>query len=84
MIVRLVEASVREPYKVHVRFRDGLEKTVDLEPCLYGPIFEPLRDEGYFRKGRLDTVCGTIVWPNGADIAPEKLYELEAVGETAA
>jgi hypothetical protein len=44
-------------------------KTVDFRKWLDGPVFEPLKDPSYFRRFFLD--AGTIVWPNGADIAPE-------------
>jgi len=40
------------------------------------PIAEPLRDPKYFARVELDSLAGTVVWPNGADIAPETLYEL--------
>jgi hypothetical protein len=52
-------------------------KTVDFRKWLDGPVFEPLKDRSYFRRFFLD--AGTIVWPNGADIAPETLYEATGV-----
>lgn len=55
-----------------LRFDDGVEGTVDLADELWGEIFEPLRDPVYF--GRF-TVEDTLVWPNGADFAPEFLHE---------
>ncbi len=60
-------------YRVHLTFNDALEATVDFERWLDGPVFEPLRTPAYFRRFFLDG--GTVVWPNGADIAPETLYE---------
>ena len=53
--------------------QDGTQASVDFEPWLTGPVFEPLKDAAYFRKFFVDG--GTVVWPNGADIAPETLYE---------
>jgi hypothetical protein len=70
-----VTAAYIEDYKVEVEFADGLVAVVDLEPFLRGPIFEPLRDKERFRKFRIDRTFGVIAWRNGADIAPETLYE---------
>jgi hypothetical protein len=39
-------------------------------------IFAPLNDPAYFRKVELDEELGTIVWPNGADFAPETLHRM--------
>lgn len=60
-------------FKIRLTFNDGLEATVDFRSWLTGPIFEPLKQARYFRKFFVDG--GTVVWPNGADIAPETLYE---------
>jgi hypothetical protein len=59
-------------------FNDGTAKRVNVRPLLDGAIFEPLRDPAYFSSATLDSICGTVVWPNGADFAPEALHELEA------
>ena len=61
-------------YVVWLRFEDGTEGEVDLRTSLRGPVFEPLQDVEYFKQVRVDPELGTIVWPNGADIAPETLY----------
>ena len=54
-------------------------KHVDVQPLLRGPVFEPLLREDFFAQVSLDPTCGTVVWPNGADFAPEALYELPDV-----
>jgi len=60
---------------VWVKFEDGGEGQVDLSNSLRGPVFEPLLDVDYFKQVRVEPEPGTIVWPNGADIAPETLYQ---------
>jgi hypothetical protein len=37
-------------------------------------VFEPLRDVKVFGQLRVDPELDTIVWPNGADFAPEFIY----------
>jgi hypothetical protein len=69
----VTRAEYRGEYKIHVTFNDGVEGTIDFTPWLDGPIFEPLKDRGYFERFFLDG--GTVGWPNGADVAPETLYE---------
>ena len=59
-----------------MRFNDGTRKRVNVLPLLEGPVFEPLRDPAYFARVGVDSVLGTVVWPNEADLAPEALYEL--------
>jgi hypothetical protein len=72
---RLVEARYARDFVIWLRFDDGTEGEVDLAGELAGPIFEPLRDQAYFRCFTLSPQLHTIVWPNGADLAPEFLHE---------
>lgn len=75
-ILRILAARVAGPYVLELEFNDGTRGAFDLEPLLVGPIFEPLRDPAYFARVVVDPVCGTVVWPNGADFAPEALRGL--------
>jgi hypothetical protein len=75
MFPRVIDARQVRDYIVLVRFQDGVEGEVDLQPQLYGEVFEPLKDPDYFRQFRVDSDLHTLVWPNGADFAPEFLYE---------
>ncbi len=77
-------AKVRGPHTLWIAFDDGTSKTVDLAPLLDGPVFEPLKDPAFFARVTVDPVCRTIVWPNGADLAPEALQELPALESSAA
>jgi uncharacterized protein DUF2442 len=79
MILRVTASAVVGPHLLRLSFNDGAQKTVNLRPLLTGPIFEPLLDPAYFSRGSLDRTCGTVVWPNGADFAPEALHELQPV-----
>jgi hypothetical protein len=65
-------------HRLRLTFADGLIGDVDLTDRLagrVGPMFEPLRDVGYFARVVVDEELGTIVWPNGADLAPDALHE---------
>ena len=71
----VIQAKYLGGYRVRLRFRDGVEGDIDLEAHLWGPVFEPLKDVEFFRKFRVDPESHTLVWPNGADIAPETLHD---------
>ena len=60
--------------QLRLTFQDGSVGDVDLSAELWGPIFEPLREPAYFRQVQVDPEGGTVVWPNGADMAPDTLY----------
>jgi hypothetical protein len=74
MIPRVTDARHAGGYRVWLRFADGLSGEIDLERELWGPVFLPLKDTAEFAKLR-EPDFGTIVWPNGADLAPEFLYD---------
>jgi hypothetical protein len=75
MIPRVENVQYKGDYVVHIRFSDGIEGDVDLRNELYGEIFEPLKDKKVFAQVRVHPEFRTLVWPNGADFAPEFLYE---------
>ena len=75
MIPRVVEAKLVHDFTLHLRFSDGTEGDVDLGPELEGEIFQPLKDATFFKRFTVHPEFHTITWPNGADFAPEFLYD---------
>ena len=75
MIPKVEEAHYIQAYTIHIRFSDGTEGDVDLGGELYGEVFEPLKDQALFRQFIVHPDFHTLSWPNGADFAPEFLYE---------
>ncbi|MBI1955876.1 MAG: DUF2442 domain-containing protein [Acidobacteria bacterium] len=71
----VLEAEYVSGFIVKLRFRDGTVGEIDLEAELTGPIFEPLKSPEYFRQFRVHPEFHTLVWPNGADLAPEFLHQ---------
>jgi hypothetical protein len=81
ILPQVVKAEYRGDYRIRLTFNDGSEKTVDFQPWLNGPVFEPLKDQQYFQRFFLEG--GTVGWPNGADIAPETLHAARGAEEAA-
>ncbi len=70
----VITIEYKEGFVYRVVFDDGTSGDIDFSEYLgRGPVFEPLRDKAFFKKAKIEG--GTIAWPNGADIAPESLYE---------
>lgn len=69
----VIRAEYLGGYMIKLTFNDGVEQSIDFAQWLEGPMFQPLKDVEYFQRFFLEG--GTVTWPNGADIAPETLYE---------
>jgi len=74
MYYNVVEAKYVRDFTIWLKFEDGTHGEIDLASELWGPVFEPLKDPDAFRQFEV-AEYGTIAWPNGADLAPEFLYE---------
>ena len=73
-LIWITSAKHLNDFKILISFNDGKTGTVDLSQSLTGSIFDPLKDIGIFSQLKVDKEIDTIVWPNGADLAPEYLY----------
>ena len=74
MFLHITSARHIRDYLVEVTFNDGKQGIADLSSALRGPVFEPLKAVAAFLRFQLDPELETIVWPNGADLAPEYVY----------
>ena len=76
MIQELVAVEVTGSHRIRIRFADGLEGELDVSKLVrFDGVFASLRDPAEFRKARLDPELGTVVWPSGADLDPDVLYD---------
>jgi hypothetical protein len=76
MFLHITGVSHIRDYELRVEFSNGVLKDVDLSPALHGEVFEPLKDLALFNQVKVNCETNTIEWPNGADFAPEFLYEI--------
>ena len=76
-IIVVTKAKYVKGYTLELTFSDGIKANIDYSQWIEKyPFFEPLKDLNYFKKFSLDS--WTVVWPNGADIAPETLHGIAA------
>ncbi len=72
--ISVTKAEYKDDFRIYLEFDNGVSGIVDLKDSLDGEIFEPLKEQSFFKSFLLDT--WTIGWSNGADFAPEYLFEL--------
>jgi uncharacterized protein DUF2442 len=82
-VQRVVSVRPLDLYRLDVAFDDGVQGVVSLKDRLFGPVFEPLRDRALFLQVFVDEF-GAVGWPNGADLAPDALYQQIRAAEAAA
>ena len=76
MFLHVIGVTHLRDYILRLEFNDGAIKDVDLQDELWGEVFEPLKDAQMFKRVTINSDTSTIEWPNGADFAPEFLYEV--------
>lgn len=76
----IVSATVLRHGELHITFADGLAGDVEVLSRMGGPVFAEARTQEGFAKVAVDPELGTIVWPGGADLAPDTLYERVRTG----
>lgn len=72
-MLRVIDVDYIKDYELLITFNDHSKKKVDLKPFLTGEVFGELLDKSKFIQYGLTR--NTIEWANGADLAPEFLYE---------
>jgi len=74
-LILVTAAHYLYDYTLELTFSDGLKAEIDFAGWINKyPFFKPLEDVDYFKNFSLDG--WTVVWENGADIAPETLHEI--------
>lgn len=74
-LILVTSARYLHDYTLELTFNDGLKAEVDFTDWIKKyPFFKPLENIDYFKNFSLDG--WTVVWENGADIAPETLHEI--------
>ena len=68
----ITKAEYVNDFKINIQFNTDEKGTVDLKNKLDKKIFEPLKNETFFKNFKLNN--WTIEWENGADFSPEFLY----------
>jgi len=74
-IPSVVGVAILRSHVMRLLFDDGIVRDVQYVPGqVRGSLVSALDDPEYFAQVRIDRDAGTVVWPNGLDLAPEVLH----------
>jgi hypothetical protein len=76
----ITDATVPQHGILQLTFADGVTGEVYVLDRMHGPVFEHVRTPEGFAKVSVDAETGTVCWPDGADLAPDTLYERVRTG----
>lgn len=71
----VIAVEVVDDFRLRLTFDDGTIGDVDFARRQWRGVLERLSDPAFFARVRVDPEFGTVVWPDGIDLAPEPLYE---------
>jgi hypothetical protein len=70
---KVISVLPKDNYVLHLEFDDGVSGDISIKDRLFGSMFEPLKDVGFFNQVSIDSF-GSICWPNDADLDTDVLY----------
>ncbi len=73
---RVATVTPLNDHDLLLQFNNGEQRRMDVSPYLAYPVFERLREPGFFALVQADH--GTVSWPAGIDLDPDSVY-LESV-----
>jgi len=83
---RVTSVRALPTYRLEIEFSGGVRGVLDYEDRLFGPMMEPLRYPARFAPppdAGIDE-WSVICWPNGADLAPDAIYDRLKAGAAGA
>ncbi len=69
----VTEVKAKDDYTLLITFIGGEKRIYNARPLLEKAIYSPLKNLAFFLSAKVD--CGTVIWNDDVDIAPEHLYE---------
>jgi hypothetical protein len=74
-MIRIIEATPLEGYRLKVRFNDGIEGIYAVEPERRGGVFQKLQEPTVFNAVRVNPDFGCVEWPGGVDLCPTSMHD---------